>query len=412
MIKKIKVYHVCIVILLLLKTSLYAQNQSPSAYTSLGIGRIEKYGLVKNQGMGGAGLALPTDNFVNVLNPASLTGVDSLKMLIDMGLNVNLTHYESKDGQGNAVSGGLNNITMAFRLTPILGTSFGISQYSQVGYNISSTAYIDGTLIEIPKTYEGSGGIDQVYLANAISISKNLSLGLKMSYLFGKISKSEIYTSEEIGGGLRLDYSDYLQQVQFETGIQYHFQVEKNTFSLGAVYAHHTKFNTLREVLTASSGGAGIAEELEAEDYALPTDFAVGVAWMNISGFKSVFDYRYQNWAGISYIHPVAAYQDLHRFSGGFEYRNSNTRKAAPFLWQVGAYHEDSYLKVQGNALIDKGITLGVGIPVRNYRSYLNLSFNYGTRGTRNNALITENYYGFSLSMSMVENWFKKRQFD
>lgn len=413
MYKYIYIFFALILFLFISKAQTNAQTNSLSTYSSFGIGRIENSGFVKNQGMGGSGVALQTDNFINVLNPASLTGVDSLKMLFDFGFGSNVTSYDSKDGNGTALTGGLNNISLAFRFTPIIGSSVGVSQFSSVGYNVESSAFIEGGkgYSEIYKSYEGKGGINQVYFSNAVKISKNISFGLNLSYLFGNIKKTEYYSSSEIGGELQLDYTDFLKQVQLEPGIQYQVFTRKNIFSFGAVYSPKLKFSTSREVSTYSSSGAGINEDLDVDNYDIPTNVVLGFGWINNHGFKAAFDYRYQNWESIKYSNVVAEYQDSHKFSGGIEFRNKKTKRATPYLWQIGGYYEDTYLKVKGRAIIDRGITMGVGIPMKNNKSYLNLSLNYGNRGTSNNTLISEKYYGFSLSMSMVESWFRKSQF-
>lgn len=387
-----------------------AQTNSLSPYSSFGVGRIENSGFGNNQGMGGAGIALPTTNRINALNAASLSGVDSLEMLFDIGIGVNSTTYSSSSGEGSAVSGGLNNIALAFKLAPIINTSIGISQFSSIGYNVVSSSYIDGGNSEIYKSYEGSGGIDEVFISNSISIFKNFSLGLKFSYLFGQIKKTEYYNDSEIGGELQLDYVDNLKQIYFEPGFQYHITGAKNTFSIGGIYSPEVNFNSSRSVTTSSTSGAGISEDIDGEDYELPSMMAGGVAWVNKSGIKIAFDYRLQNWSDVEYSSAKVSYKDSHKFAGGIEYKNMKSRRPAPYIWQLGSYYEDTYLKVKGKSIIDRGVNIGVAIPLRNKDSYLNLNFNYGKRGTNDNSLVTEDYYGVNLSLSIMEQWFKTQK--
>ncbi|WP_068472845.1 hypothetical protein [Saccharicrinis aurantiacus] len=387
-----------------------AQTNSLSPYSSFGVGRIENSGFGNNQGMGGAGIALPTTNRINALNAASLSGVDSLEMLFDIGLGINSTTYSSSSGDASAVSGGLNNIALAFKLSPIINTSIGISQFSSIGYNVTSSTYIDGGNSEINKSYEGSGGIDEVFISNSISIFKNFSLGLKFSYLFGQIKKTEYYNDSEIGGELELNYADNLKQIYFEPGFQYHINTTKNTFSIGGIYSPEVNFNSSRSVTTSSTSGAGIIEDIDGDNYELPSMMAGGVAWVNKSGIKLAIDYRLQKWSNIEYTSVKVSYKDSHKFAAGLEYTNTKSKRAAPYIWQLGGYYEDTYLKVKGKSIVDRGINLGVAVPLRNKDSYLNLNFNYGKRGTNDNTLITEDYYGMNLSLSIMEQWFKKQK--
>ncbi len=401
-----------VILFFLLPLILSAQTGAPSAYTTFGVGTINNSGLVKNQGMGGTGLALKSDNFINTLNPASLTGIDSLNMLIDLGLRINKTFYDTNEGSGNAISGGLHNISLAFRSSNRVFTNFGLSQFSSVGYNVATTTNIQGSNTSVAKEFKGTGGVNEVYLSNAYAFTKNFALGLKISYLFGSIDKTEVFSSPEIGS-LNVNYSDYVQQFAFEPGFQYQFKVKDNTFTLGATYRPQIDLANSRTVEAYSSSGAGISEELDdGNDYEVPANMAGGIAWANSRGLKLACDYRFQEWSNVIYSSKAADLKDSHRFSFGGEYRNRETKNANPFLYQVGGYIEDSYIQVEGNSIIDAGVNVGVGIPMRNSKSYFNINLNYGRRGTRGGDIITENYFGVNLSLSLVEFWFMKRQFD
>ncbi len=412
MIKMIHKIQYIIAILLLIPIITDAQTGAPSAYTTFGIGTVNNSGLVKNQGMGGTGLALKTDNFINTLNPASLTGIDSLNMLIDLGLRVNKTFYSTNEGDGTSISGGLHNISLAFRSASKLFTSFGLNQFSSVGYNVSGTTDIEGANSTAVVSYTGTGGINEVYLSNAYAINKNISIGLKVMYLFGGIDKTEVFTASSIGT-LNINYSDYIQQFAFEPGLQYQFNIKENVFRFGGTFRPALDMANTRTVETYASSGAGISEELDdGNDYKLPMNMAGGMSWSNNKGLTLAGDYRFQQWSTVSYKSIGATLKDSHRFSFGGEFRNKETKKANPFLYQAGGYVEDTYIKVEGNSIIDYGVSAGVGIPMRNSKSYFNVNLNYGRRGTRGGDIITENYFGINLSMSFVEFWFMKRQFD
>lgn len=390
----------------------WAQTGSPSPYTSFGVGRIENSSTVKHQGMGGAGIALPSQFSANTLNAASLSAIRGEQMIIDLGIRANYTQFEDGSESGNSMAGGLNNISLAFRTGKKIATAISISQFSSVGYSILTSAYIDGSSNKIAKEFEGKGGIDELALSNSFALGDHLSLGVKLSYLFGKLSKTEYYSGEEIGGDLSVDYSEFLQQGYFQLGLQYQIPLKESSLFLGGTYSKHTEFKTSRKVETSSTSGAGIYEDLDTDPYEIPTNIGGGLAWVNNTGISIALDYRFQNWDQITYRDAVAQYQDSHRFSGGLEYTRGKSRKANPYIWRLGAYYEDSYIKVKGRGIIDQGLSCGVGIPTRVDKSRINISFNYGRRGTANNTLIAEKYYGLSVSMSMVEVWFNKRKFE
>ena len=61
----------------------------------------------------------------------------------------------------------------------------------------------------------------------------------------------------------------------------------------------------------------------------------------------------------------------------------------------------------------DFGISFGLGLPLGNRYSSLNMGFEYGQKGTTSNNLLQENYFNFRLSLSLTDiNWFIKRKID
>ena len=60
----------------------------------------------------------------------------------------------------------------------------------------------------------------------------------------------------------------------------------------------------------------------------------------------------------------------------------------------------------------DLGISFGLGLPLGNRLSNLNLGFEYGKKGTTDNGLLEENYFNVRLSLSLNDLWFKKRKID
>ena len=59
-------------------------------------------------------------------------------------------------------------------------------------------------------------------------------------------------------------------------------------------------------------------------------------------------------------------------------------------------------------AIDDFGISFGVGLPVSNQLSNLNVGFEIGKRGKITNNLVQENYINVRLSLSLNDKWFRK----
>ncbi len=407
-----------IVILLTAVSYINAQTGNPSIYTGFGIGRINSEGTVTNENLGGSGVALGSNGFINTLNPASLSQVDSLNMLIDVGLGGGMTYYSDGEDDGTSFYGGLRNITLAMRATRWSGLAFGFNQYSYIGYNINTYVDVAGSNGEqVYKVYSGDGGVNQVHLTYGFRIGKNLSLGAKGSFLFGTVEKTETYAGSNIGGSLLVDYTDYLHMFGIEGGMQYKFKINKTRFGIGATYMPNMKFTTDRDVLASSSSGAGVSEELDDNYYKLPDSYVAGLTMATSKGLKFVLDGKYQKWSDIEYSDSKTGIQDSYRLSAGAEYFNLKSEKMMPFKWQFGGYFERSYLIVDSRSIIDRGINVGLSIPLKpknayDSRGFVNVGLNLGQRGSWGNSLITESYAGLNVSVSLVEIWFMKRQIE
>ena len=77
---------------------------------------------------------------------------------------------------------------------------------------------------------------------------------------------------------------------------------------------------------------------------------------------------------------------------------------------QTGIMVDGSGNGTQFNDVNDFGISFGVGLPMSNEISRLNLGFEFGKRGTTDNGLIEESYFNFKLGLLLSNKWFRKRE--
>ena len=85
--------------------------------------------------------------------------------------------------------------------------------------------------------------------------------------------------------------------------------------------------------------------------------------------------------------------------------------------YRVGFFNGKDYANIDNKGLKVSGFTLGMGLPVRKYRSYdyqytlINLAMQFGKRGTNVNNF-TESFIQFTLGYSLSDIWFNKRKYD
>ncbi len=417
--KMVKFFKIYIVFLFLtFFTYSYAQVGNPSIYSGYGLGRINSGGTVKNEALGGSGVSLGSRTFINTLNPASLSYIDSLEMHIDVGVGGGYTIYKTSSDKGSSFYGGLGNIALAMRASRWSGISFGFDQFSYVGYNISQNIYINGSTDElVNETLEGDGGINEVFASYGFKVGKHLSLGVKGSFLFGTIEKTETYSGSNIGGSLVVDYTDYLYKFKYLAGLQYKFKIKDYRFGIGATYSPYMSFTTDRDVLASASSGAGISEELDDELYEIPDSYVAGLNFATPKGLSFMLDCKYEPWSEVYYADSKTSLQDSYRMSLGSEYYNVKSERIMPFVWNFGAYFEQTNLQVINKSIMDRGVSAGIGIPLKpknayDGRGFVNVLLNVGQRGTLGYDIITETYFNLKVSVSLTEIWFMKRRLE
>ena len=70
-------YRTVLILFISLPTILLAQQNTISPYSSFGIGDVQPQEFSLNNALGGVGAALRTENYLNPLNPASLSALNT-----------------------------------------------------------------------------------------------------------------------------------------------------------------------------------------------------------------------------------------------------------------------------------------------------------------------------------------------
>ena len=79
--------------------------------------------------------------------------------------------------------------------------------------------------------------------------------------------------------------------------------------------------------------------------------------------------------------------------------------------YRVGAYYEQSYLKIRGNQVNAAGVTVGMSLPIHKMHNAVNVAVDFGQRGSTSNNLIRERYIKVILNVSLYDIWFMKYRY-
>ncbi|PLB85249.1 hypothetical protein C0T31_11930 [Dysgonamonadaceae bacterium] len=379
-----------------------------SPYSMLGLGEIENKDYGRTAGMADIGIGVREFDYLNAINPAGISGLDSLKFIFDISASGKYSYFTEKGKTDNTINGNLKKISLGFRLMPGWGISLGIKPFSDTGYRIYSEEPIEGSTVTKAVYLEGSGGLYELYLSNGFKITDHFSIGINTKYISGVLKQTE-------------NQSEYLFEKESRVfrfyntfGIQYH----KQGLTLGAIYGYKQNI-TMKNKTMVYDSEYNLEEEYNdrSTDQFIPETFGVGFSQDNEKVIWGM-DFRYQKWEGIESGVSSTKIVDSYRINAGLGYTpngyryyrigNQGIRNQGQI--QVGASFSKSYIQVGGENAYNYSVSLGYSFPVRS--DLLNVTLEYGNALSAPTNYIKESYFMLTFNYSFIDQWFKRREFD
>lgn len=408
-----------------------AQSGTNSPYSQYGLGQLSEQTSGFNRGMNGLGLGFREHNQVNYINPASYSSIDSLTFIFDAGLSGQVTNFSENGQKKNANNADFEYAVAAFRASKHLGVSFGIIPFTNIGYNYSISGYLNGDKsTTFTNTYNGSGGMHQIYLGAGWEFVKGLSIGANVSYIWGDIDRSVVNSySDGYINTLSKYYTATISSYRIEFGLQYTLPLnKKNSLTLGLTYGLGHKLNSDPSCMVISTNTTTAVADTTSftvnNGLEIPTSFGAGLTWNNNNKLKLGADFTYQKWGNTKFpvykvINDVPSYSlsdeyysDRYKLTIGGEFCNNETSRnfIDRIRFRAGASYASSYYKVNGQDGPDEiSVSVGFGIPIvnaYNNRSILNISGQW----VRSEAtgMLKENTFRINIGITFNERWFMK----
>jgi hypothetical protein len=431
---------ILVAFLLITSTNLIAQRTSSSPYSFFGIGEEFSARTVEQNSMGGIGVAFSHYKYLNFTNPAAYSDLRFTTYAFGM-THSELTIKDALEEQTGA-STALNYVALAIPIGKKAGFSLGLQPISSVGYSLSNTLLDDGEPSDIT-LFSGDGGVSRIYGSFGIKITKDFSLGVEADFNFGNVENS--IANQKLNVSLATKYKEesQIRGGSVSIGAQYKKELKnKLILTAGAVYklGNDLKVTGTSHTysLTFSNPGAEIIRDTLANangqkifsingKYRLPTKATLGIGLGKFDKWYAGVEYEAQDAIEVSGVinntNNVYQYGNSNRFSlGGFvipkinsisSYWNRVTYRAGLRIEKTGLLIDGTGLGGNFTPIDDFGISFGLGLPLGNRYSSLNMGFEYGQKGTTSNNLLQENYFNFRLSLSLTDiNWFIKRKID
>ena len=427
------------IILSLISINSFSQG-SASPYSFYGIGSLNFNGTTENRAMGR--LSMVTDSIhMNFRNPASFTGND-LKAFNNEGRLVKFTvsvgnsdiNFKTQNASAKSTTTSFDYLGMSVPMGKF-GMGFGLIPHSSVGYKLESLD--DADLIKYK--YSGKGGLNKVLLGLAYQFSESLALGMNFDYNFGNIQNN----------GVEFLYDDNLEPLDYHSreanrsdlsGFSYNLGITfkpmlTDLIQLHSAFTYSPDYNLNSDnsrtfssiVINSNSGEEYPINEINVDleslglketNLSMPSKTSIGLGIGKIKKWFIGTEYTFVNTSVFkSDLINIdnSSYEDGSTISfGGYfipEFSSFNNLLKR-IVYRSGIYFEKTGLIINDQSISEVGMTFGVGIPVGNMFSNLNLALEVGKRGTTDANLVEEKFANLKMSLSLNDRWFVKRKYN
>lgn len=429
MYRKFSIYYFLLALLSVIPFYGYAQNEINSPYSSFGVGILNSRANGVMNSMGGTGYALRNPYFLNFKNPASYSEFDSLTFIADGSLSLYRNTLQSSSIIQNNSRARFDYVAIALPITHYWGSSLGVIPFSDFGYNISDSALIPN-LGTADYRYAGEGGLMQLYWGNGFKITKQLHLGITLSYLWGNFNTLRFMEFQD-----PTVYNSKIAQIKnvdglrYNIGLQYDFKLKENQkLTLGLVYENSAYIGTRDHILITNYFGAyenttsfdtvliKTGDDAVKGTLKIPQYIGLGFSYAFKDKYLVSGDFTFQNWTRFSGTGISDTLKDNYISSIGFQYipDSKSTKYFKKINYRAGFRYSSGYMVVKNTPISDFVFSVGAGFPLRtfNTKSSINILLEYGKMGTLTNGLIDENILRVSLNFILHERWYQRVKLD
>lgn len=418
-----------------------AQAQSSgdgTIYSRFGVGQLYSFSSSQVQGMGGGGAAVRSLNYTGFTNPALLS--DQVLTRLSAGAHLrNISATNANGTSSQLTSGALQAIQFSFPLyTRKLGVGVAFKPFSRTNYRVvrrSASPIVFGTVPGDTSgyqiNYEGRGGLQQIVGGLGYRMNDALSVGASVDVIFGIIEEGRRTTFDNLNfaetnatdatrlSGVTGTFGALLTLADVFAG--------DDALSLGGSFTlpttlSGTRVRTLNEGLERDTLGSSIDGSVD-----IPWRAQFGLTYKPDERWTVVMNGHYEPWSTLSSTFDAATgpgsfpvggsdiLTDRVRVSTGAELLPAGTDMlesyTARMAYRLGAYYEKSYVQpVAGTNINVFAVTGGVGLPTRLSGTRVDLNLEFGTRGTTDQDLVRDLFYGLSLNINVGERWFRERK--
>ncbi|MDR1726240.1 MAG: hypothetical protein LBR28_07625 [Bacteroidales bacterium] len=426
-------------------SNIKAQTTISSPYSHYGIGNTNVFSNAVYSSLGNVGYAFRKNNLINLKNPASYSGIDTMSFVFDVGFYMDFLSLSTVSRKANSINGALSHITMAFPINNHLKMAVGLIPMSNVYYTTSQLIPVEvirdtSVLTKYYRNfYGGEGGLNKVLLGAAYDFDlpkDKFSLGLNVEYLFGSYIKSTGVIFYDNTDSILRD--NFIDSTLFNTEKKHSFYINNFNFNFGFQYFHtfnngdklgiggsfiqplSLKYKDTSQYFTyVISNGTTSTKDVVYSDtnynsVTFPQSFGIGLSYEKPHKFLIGMDILFTKWSEFKLREDEVNEYMKDNFNigiGGEFTPDIYGNYLKQIIYRVGFNYDNGYLFLNNNRINQYSIAAGFGLPIKKSSTLINMSFEYGIRGTTNDNLIRENFFRIGLSLSAKDRWFFKRKY-
>lgn len=402
-----------------------AQSDLSTPYSRFGLGDIYTNSpstILK--GMGGVANAMSDKCLLNPSNPASYASIDSLSLLFDAGFYIKTASFSTNRLSSNGSNASFNYVSFGLSATKRWKIGAGIMPYTNREYNVITEHHDLGSY---KVAFQGEGGLNKAFFANGIKITKNLSVGATVSYIFGTLfDNTSVYYPDSTSflNGKR-SINMRVNDFKLDYGLLYRIPINKYSVTVGLTYSQGTKIASKRDIFIRSMF-KGFENQVESPidtlkyvknenvNINIPNGYGVGISVDNGESWTIAADFNWAGWEGFTMNGVNDSLQNSWNVAIGASYKPISTSISKYYkkiTYRAGFHFDKTYYNLYGQSINKYGITFGFGLPVPRSLTSLNVAIELGSMGTVKHNLVKENYFNISVSMSINDRWFVKKRY-
>ena len=415
-----------------------AQDQdlanSGSFYSGFGFGSPSDNYSPNSIGMGLTGVSTFSNSSANISNPA-LWGLSGFT---HGSVAVSMMNYNARD-QFDSSRKALFAFEQFQLVLPVMRNRLGVSlSFSPVTRSdfqrITEGAFVpvDGIQlddIEFLTNTQGSGGVNKFEFGAGYRLMDNITLGYSMgAYLLSQKQEVTAVFSDFTYRGLT--YNRDINGYAF--GHKFGLFANKNSvfgsddqLAFGATVTLPVTIDAERSVSSFRTiNGRRTLVELDQAGTSvdgtvkLPMEINTGLTY-NLNRFVTLSaETLIQYWDDAEYSYNSAQeayFKDRIKTGFGVQYHPYRTEQRGGFFsnfkYSLGSSYDTGHLNINGEDIDTLYLNAGIGFISRQSSSSIDLSFQYGMRGTESASLVKENVWGFKLSLNLAEFMFVRPKF-